>query len=180
MPYKDSEQSQWFTEEVLPHEGDVRGWLRGRFPMISDIDDLMQEAFSRLLRMRDSGPVANPRAFLFVVTRNMALNLIRHSKHERASGTQEIDSLSIIDEVSSPRETTARKEELQHLIEAIESLPKRCRQVMTLRKIYGLSQKEIAARLSISVNTVEAQGSIGMRKCIQYFRTRGYLSQFKK
>jgi len=46
--------------------------------------------------------------------------------------------------------------------------------VVTLRKIYGLSQKETAARLGISEPTVEAQGAIGLRKCIEYFRRHGY------
>jgi DNA-directed RNA polymerase specialized sigma24 family protein len=51
---------------------------------------------------------------------------------------------------------------------------------MTLRKIYGLSQKEVAKKLGISVHTVEAQGSIGLRKCIDYFRQQGYLTRFSK
>jgi len=63
---------------------------------------------------------------------------------------------------------------LQLLIQAIQSLPDRCRQVVTLRKIYGLSQKETAARLDITENTVEVQSAIGLRKCIEFFRHRGY------
>jgi RNA polymerase sigma-70 factor (ECF subfamily) len=59
------------------------------------------------------------------------------------------------------------------LIAAIQSLPERCRQVFTLRKIYGLSQKEIAQKLSISENTVEVQGAIGIRKCAEYFQRHG-------
>jgi RNA polymerase sigma factor (sigma-70 family) len=45
----------------------------------------------------------------------------------------------------------------------------RCRQILTLRKIYGLSQKEVAAELGISEHTVEAQGTIGLRKLAEYF-----------
>ncbi len=60
------------------------------------------------------------------------------------------------------------------MIEAIQSLPERCRQIITLRKIYGLSQNEVAARLGISVHTVEVQGGIGLRKCIEFFRRHGY------
>ena len=52
---------------------------------------------------------------------------------------------------------------------AIQSLPARCREVMTLRKVYGLSQKEIAARLGISACTVSAQLTVGVRKCRESF-----------
>ena len=67
----------------------------------------------------------------------------------------------------------ARAQELELLTKAIQSLPARCRQVITLRKIYGLSQKEVAAQLGISEHTVEAQGTIGLRKLGEYFARLG-------
>jgi RNA polymerase sigma-70 factor (ECF subfamily) len=65
--------------------------------------------------------------------------------------------------------------ELELLTQAIQSLPDRCREVLTLRKIEGLSQREIAARMGISEHTVEAQVANGMRRCAQFFRDRGIL-----
>lgn len=174
MEPQEPEISQWFENEIAPHQQDLRGWLEARFPSVGDVEDLLQESFSRLLRARESGPVVNPRAFLFVTARNLALNQLRHRRYERPEGAKEMDPLSIVDEMGSPPQNLADKEEVQHLIAAIQSLPDRCRQVMTLRKIYGLSQKEVARRLGISVHTVEAQGSIGLRKCVDYFRKMGY------
>ena len=43
---------------------------------------------------------------------------------------------------------------------------------MTLRNVYGLPQKEIAAQLGISVRTVEAQMTIGIRRCTEFVRRR--------
>ena len=51
------------------------------------------------------------------------------------------------------------------LTQAVARLPERCRQVFTLRKVYGLSQKEIAASLDISENTVEQHLAKGVRLC---------------
>lgn len=180
MAHKEADQTRWFVDEVLPHEDDLRGWLKARFPMVDDVDDLVQEAFSRLLKAYDSGPIVNPRAYLFVVSRNLALNQLRHLRYERPQGAEMVDPLSIVDEINSPAESVASQEELQHLIKAIQSLPKRCRQIITLRKIYGLSQKEVASHLGISVHTVEAQGRIGLRKCIAYFRRHGYSTRPEK
>ncbi|MDQ8205522.1 sigma-70 family RNA polymerase sigma factor [Pelagicoccus sp. SDUM812003] len=174
MEFSEPETTQWFDSEILPHQDDLKAWLRARFPSISDVDDLLQESFRRLIKARASGPIVNPRAFLFVTARNLALNHLRHLRYERPEGSREMDPLSIVDEMRSPLDNLAVKEEVQHLIAAIQSLPRRCRQVMTLRKIYGLSQKEVANRLGISEHTVEAQGSIGLRKCIEYFRRKGY------
>jgi RNA polymerase sigma-70 factor (ECF subfamily) len=55
---------------------------------------------------------------------------------------------------------------------ALASLPARCREVFTLRRLHGLSQREIANRLGISEKTVEAQNSLAMHKCVQFFAQR--------
>ena len=76
-----------------------------------------------------------------------------------------MDPHVLVDEMAGPFESAALQEEIEDLVSAFRSLPERCRQVMTLRKIYGLSQKEIGVELGISVHTVEAQVGIGLRKC---------------
>jgi RNA polymerase sigma-70 factor (ECF subfamily) len=177
MENRESEQARWLVDEVIPHEADLRSWLSARFPSIRDVDDLVQEVYLRISRAKQSGPIVNPRAYLFVVAKNIALNQIRHLRYAFPAGAKEIDPLSIIDQVSSPPDQAALNEEIKHLIKAIQQLPRRCRQVMTLRKIYGLSQAEVAQKLGISVNTVEVQSSIGLRKCITYFRQFGYTTR---
>jgi len=171
---QNSDSARWFVEEVLPHEAALRAWLRARFPVVTDADDLVQETYARLMQAHATGPIACPRAFLFVTARNLALNHLRHQRIERPEGAAEIDALSVADERVGIPEALAHAEDFQILIRAIESLPERCRQVVTLRKIYGLSQKEAAERLGISEHTVEAQGSIGLQKCIEYFRSHGH------
>lgn len=174
MPPQDSESARWFVDEVMPHTDALRAWLRGRFPALGDVDDVVQESLARLLRAGGSGPVASPKAFLFVTARNLALNHLRHQRIERPPGLAEVALEGVVDDGEGVPEQVAHAEEFTHLIQAIQSLPDRCRQVVTLRKIYGLSQKEVAARLGISEHTVEAQGTIGLRKCIEYFRRHGY------
>jgi RNA polymerase sigma-70 factor (ECF subfamily) len=168
-----SEQARWFVEHVLPHEAVLRSWLQGRFGGQVEVDDLVQEAYTRLLRAHAEGTVVSPKAFLFHAARNLALNQIRHRSYTHPSGLTEIDVSSVLDSGEGVPETVARAEDIQLLIQAIQFLPERCRQVFTLRKIYGLSQKEIAARLGLSEHTIEVQGAIGVRKCAEYFQRYG-------
>ena len=174
MPDPDSELFRWFAEEVQPHEAALRVWLRGRFPGLQDIDDVVQDAYARLLHTRETGSIACPRAFLFVTARNLALNHLRHQRHEQPVGGEDVDPAGILDDRAAIPDSVAGAEDLRLLIQAIESLPARCRQIVTLRKIYGLSQKKVAARLDLSEHTVESQGSVGLHKCIAYFRRHGY------
>jgi hypothetical protein len=50
LPPQNSEQSRWFAEQVLPHEPMLRAWLRSLFPTEGDIDDIVQDAYIRILR----------------------------------------------------------------------------------------------------------------------------------
>jgi RNA polymerase sigma-70 factor (ECF subfamily) len=59
------------------------------------------------------------------------------------------------------------------LARAIAALPPQCAKVFILRKMQGLSQKEIAARLNISVRTVENHVALGLVRCKAYMRAHG-------
>jgi RNA polymerase sigma factor (sigma-70 family) len=171
----ESDQARWFSEKVQPHELMLRAWLRIRFPTVrrSDTDDIVQEAYMRLLAARQShGELEHPKAFLFTTARNLALDLLRHDKIARESPLVESGALRVLDESDPIPEAMARKQELAFLMEAIQSLPGRCRQIFTWRKVYGWSQKDIASRMGISERTVSAQLTIAIHKCARYVDLR--------
>ena len=144
------------------------------FPTLGDSEDIVQASYERLLRVRETGPIANPRAFLFVTARHLALNQLRRVRRERREPWTDVDAVTPFVDASDIPESLAHTEELRLLVQAIQTLPDRCRDVMTLRKIYGLSQKEVAVRLGIAEHTVEVQSRIGLRKCSDFFRQHGY------
>ena len=165
-----STDHRWINDQVLPHEPMLRAWLRSRFPRGVELDDLVQEAFARVLRARATGAaMRSPKAFLFATARNLALDGLRHRQVSGEDTLVPFESLDVLDESLGIPETIDRNEKLERLTIAIQSLPARCREVMTLRKVYGLSQKDIAARLGISECTVSAQLTIGVRKCTESF-----------
>jgi RNA polymerase sigma-70 factor (ECF subfamily) len=56
----------------------LRAWLRNHFKSENDIDDLLQETYLRLLKAKEQSDVTSPKAFIFTVARNLALDRLRH------------------------------------------------------------------------------------------------------
>lgn len=164
-----ADSSRWFLTELEPHRPALRAWLLARFPTLSDVDDLVQESFTRVMRARESGPVRSARALAYTTARNLALDLLRRQRvvsfepvpDERAEPTLPDDTDVIA--------TVSRQEELELLTRAIETLPERCRRIFTLRTAYGLSQRQIADQLGVSESTVEKQTALGIRLCTKFF-----------
>lgn len=169
MPPPGSENHEWFTANVLPHEPMLRAWLRSRFHDEGNVDEIVQEAFIRILRAREKSPIASPKAFLFATARNLAIGRVREQIRHATLSLADLDDLGVLDESEDVPGAVARSEELEFLTKAIQSLPERCRQIITLRKIYGMSLKDIARELGLSENTVVNQGTIGMRKLAEFF-----------
>ena len=73
MPPRITEQARWFAEEVQSCEPRLRGYLWNCFPALRDVDDIVQESFLRIWRVRAAQPIRSARAFLFRIARNHAL-----------------------------------------------------------------------------------------------------------
>ncbi len=151
----------------------LRSWLRGRFPALRDVDDVVQEAMSRVWQAHQAGSVDAVKAFLFTTAHHLAVDEMRRRQIVTVEYLAEITELSVYDDRPTAADAAARAQELELLTQAIQQLPDRCRQVLTLRKIYGLSQREIAAQLGITEHTVEAQIGNGMRRCADFLARHG-------
>lgn len=169
MPPQDTEQARWFATEVQPHRPALRAWLLARFPTLPDVDDLVQESLARMLRARDTGPINSARALLFTTARNLALDAVRRQRVVRFEPITEDTAPSVLADGTDVVETISKQQELELLTKAIQSLPERARQVFTLRTAYGLTQKQIADRLGVSLSTVEKQMTQGIRLCAEFF-----------
>jgi len=164
--------TQWFAEELQPHEAALRAYLHGLVPA-SEIDDLVQETYARLLRVRARGPVASARGLLFATARNAARDLFRRRATANTFPIAEMDESRVFDDAPGVAETVSRRQETSLLTSAITDLPPRCREILVLRKFENLSHREIAQRLGIAEHTVEAQLTKALHRCAEFFARHG-------
>jgi len=169
------DQAQWFAEQVKPHESLLRGYLRKRFPSLPDHDDVVQEAYARLLRSDGGKQRPSVKGFLFTIARNVAIDMLRRQQSTFQEPITEFSEMAALNKTPEIVESLDRDQRHAVLIEAIATLPDRCREVIMLRHLDGLSYGEIAEQLGISANTVRLHLVKGMKDCAAFFRAQGLL-----
>jgi RNA polymerase sigma-70 factor (ECF subfamily) len=149
--------------QILPHEGAVRAWLRRSQVPADEIDDLIQEAYCNLCDLDTVDHIPQPAAYFFRTVRNLLTDRLRRARIVRIETVAEVDAFPGYTEELSPERIITARNELDRVRRLIRALPGRCRQVIELRKVHGLSQREIGRRLNISESVVENEGVKGMR-----------------
>jgi RNA polymerase sigma factor (sigma-70 family) len=152
----DPARHHWVAIHILPHEREVRGWLRRHVRTLnaSDIDDLLQEAYTRLWTAEYSH-ITNGRSYLFAVIRNLLLEQARHARIVPMERLGEIDALLIPSDEPGPDRKVSARQELERLERIVAALPDQCRRAFQLQKFQNLSQREIAHEMNIAEKTVE-------------------------
>lgn len=163
----------WLSRHILPHEGNLRAWLSRRAHIGFDVDDIIQEAYSRLVMLDAVGHISNPRAYFFQCAHSIILQELRRSRIVPIGSIYEIGMLELEAVAPLPDQLVDERMELEQVAAAIEALPRRCREVFVLRKVQGLSQRDVAARLGLSESTVEKHVANGIGKLLDFFGHSG-------
>jgi RNA polymerase sigma factor (sigma-70 family) len=163
---------RWFTEEVYPHDTTLKAYLRGTFPSVGEVEDVVQESYLRLWKMRAREPIRSAKALLFTIARRLALDLLRRNRRSPLVPVKDIGELFVSEMMPNPFEATASAQDVSLLAEAIDALPARCREVFVLCQVERFSQREVAGRLGISENTVAVQSARGLIRCEDFVRRR--------
>jgi RNA polymerase sigma factor (sigma-70 family) len=164
----DAALRRWFTMEVLPLEPMLTQFIRKRWRSPCDVADIRQDVYERLLIGAKRGLPKNTAAYMFEITRNAMINRVRrtnvicmHLADQSEDGTPDANWLT-------PERYLDGQREFSRMLEGLERLPPRCRQVIRLRKVEGLSTKEVARELGIGIDAVEQQTTLGMRALVDF------------
>lgn len=171
-PLPSCDLSAWFRAEVQPHERGLRAYLRNRFPTL-EADDIIQDAYIRLCRLRVRDKVRQVRSLLFTIARNCALDAIRRRNHAPLVDITYATACEIPAAEPWTADAVSERQERRLLAEAVAQLPPRCRFVMQHRLSHRTPYSEIAARMSVARSTAENLFQSGVRHCTAYFGAHG-------
>lgn len=170
----DVERARWFAHHILPHEAALRGWLsRRRAPAAFDVDDIVQESYAVLAERVRLDDILNPRAYLFQVAHSLVVRNIRRARIVPILAVEDLGLMEWADEAATPEQNAIAHDDLRQLAKVIASMPGQTREAFVLRRVRGLSQREIASHMGLSENTVEKHIVRGIRWLGDWFASGG-------
>jgi len=154
---------QWFRREILPHEAALIRFLSRKWLNTNDVQDIRHDIYVRVLEAAERARPNAPKSFLFTVARNLIVDRARRDRIVAIDLLEDIDALNVLIEEATPERRASGREQVQRLAMLFDCLPTRCREVVWMRRIEDVPQKEIARRLGIAEGTVEKHLVRGIR-----------------
>ncbi len=144
----------WFEAEILPHEAALTHYLKRVWANHADIADLRQEIYIRVYESASRGLPDSPRAFLIATARHLIVDRVRRERIVSIDFTQDFAAPNVLIDWLSPERRLSARQELRSLSDAFDRLSADCRAVIWLRRVAGLSQREVATQLDMQEGTV--------------------------
>ncbi len=142
-------------------------------------EDIIQDLYVKLSALETEPVVDNPSGYLFRMANNIYLNRLRALKSERtrdhawqATSFESVGADAIADE-PTPEARISGRQQIQKLKTAIDALPERTRDIFRLHKLEGLTQTQVAARLDISISSVEKHLASALKTLTAQVRNKG-------
>jgi RNA polymerase sigma factor (sigma-70 family) len=169
------EADVWFSQHLFPYESALLAVARRMTGNRETARDMVQETYADMLAGERWRTVQNPRAYAMRALRNYALTFLQRARVVPIELIANMETLPHVDDAPNAHDLLSAKEKRDLLLKAIEALPPKCRQVVKLRRLREMPQKEIAKHLGISESSVEKHLARGMQliaESLQAFELR--------
>jgi RNA polymerase sigma factor (sigma-70 family) len=167
------ERSRWLARHVLPHEGLLRARLRGLSVYGLDVEDVIQETYTRMLSVPTLETIRYPKQYALMTAKSIIVDHVRRSRVVSITLSGSLETLDVPEPEVSAEQRVVFQQEVIAVNQALQRLPKLWREILVLRRIDGLSQKDVANKLSISERTVEKYLGNGARLLARIFAQGG-------
>lgn len=153
----------WFCREVLPLEPALTRYIRRNWRVADDVFDMLHEVYALALGSAQNGLPDYTQGYVFTIARNLLAQRSRRARVVSFDLVADMERVEPdVDILSTERNMIAR-DDLRRAQAGIENLPPRCREVVRLRKVEGLTTREAAERLGVGIDAIEQQLTKGMR-----------------
>lgn len=120
-----------------------------------EAEDIVQDAYLHLLQRGAAATLEHPRAYLFRIAANLAVDAARKARTRSRFAENEAGFLSLAATEASPAVAAEDASEMRRFDMCLAELPPLCRQAFLLNRMNGLTHAVIAERLGVSIRTVD-------------------------
>lgn len=153
------------------HEGFLR-FLMHKTHSLDEAQDVLQEAFQKLMKREELQEMENPRAYLYRTATNIIIDRQRKGQHHKKYIREVVNgaevSMASASEVIPPDRQVAARQELDAIYQALDELPEKCRRAFLMHREQHMKYSEIAGELEVSVSMVEKY----MIKALKHLRCK--------
>ncbi|MDQ1153424.1 sigma-70 family RNA polymerase sigma factor [Brevundimonas sp. SORGH_AS_0993] len=167
------ERARWISQNILPHEAELRRALQRRAPVGFEADDIVQEIYARLAALACIDHIHNPRSYMFRMASGVMTDYIRRQTVVPMHGVDDLDAAGAASVDPSPETVVLHRDEVKRLARVFAQLPPRVAEVFRLRRLEGLSQREVSHRLGLSESTIEKRMARGVYLIAQSWEDGG-------
>jgi RNA polymerase sigma-70 factor (ECF subfamily) len=158
------------TAAFLECSNFLKRFLAGFLPGQQDIEDVAHETYLRAYMAEQRETIEQPKAFLFRVAKNLALTRLSQKSRQITDYIEEAGATVVIETAAGADEELEAQQCFDLYCEAVATLPEKCRQVFLLRKVHGLSHRDIGERMGLSISSVEKYLRQGILACQVHLR----------
>ena len=137
------------------YQNDLSKFIHSKIKRNEDADDIIQEVYLRIIRLKDTRHIDNPRAFLFKTAQNVIIDRYRQNNAQQGDSHIAYNDDICSSEQYSPEKITQAKQRYSLFLLALEELNNNCRTAFMLNRFSNLPYKEIAKLMGVSVAMVE-------------------------
>ncbi len=165
---EDAALNAWFCGNVLPLEEALTSFIRRNWRIAEDVTELRQDIYERVLAGSQQELPTNTKAFVFTVARNHLINQTVRARIVSFDLVADLESDGPATDLFATERYLDARDQLRRARDGLDALPPRCREVVRLRKIEGLTTRETADRLGVGIDTIERQLTQGMRALVDF------------
>src|SRR6266702_6300999 len=167
------ERARWLARHILPYEPVLRSRLRRMFIYGMEVDDVVQVMYARIVSQPSLEAIKYPRQYAIQTATAIIIDHMRRSRVISINAAGDLDQLEILAPDASPEQQLEFREEIAAVARSLSLLPARTRDVLIMRRVECLYQRETADRLGISIKTVEKHMAQGVAALMASFGRGG-------
>ena len=160
-----SQSTKDFLSVFKQYEKSLRKFISGFLVNTQDIEDISQETFLRTYKSSESTDISKPKSFMFRVAKNLIISEYRRSSFKLTDYIEDFEQEPLSSVTDSLEEQIESEEKLRIFCDALSTLPAQCRKVVIMRKVFGLSIKDISEKTGMPVSTVNWNIAKGLVHC---------------